>query len=131
MPLSQSKGLTVAATALATTCIGFGINAILRPDNALTFFEWDAPTSPTEKRIVDDLLAVYGTRDIFMGLAVYSAAYFGSRKALGWILIAIGGVAFGDGAVCWAHGHGQWGHWGYAPVAVLVGALATGLLDRA
>lgn len=129
MPLSQSKSLKITATAIATTCIAFGINAILRPDHALTFFEWEAPTSPTEKRVVDDLLAVYGIRDIFMGLAVYATAFLGSRKALGWILIAIGGVALGDGAICWAHGHGQWGHWGYAPVAALVGALMTGVLD--
>jgi hypothetical protein len=34
-----------------------------------------------------------------MGLAIYSAAYFGDRKTLGWILIAGSGVAFVDGAV--------------------------------
>ena len=67
-----------------------------------------------------------------MGLAIYSAAYFGNRKTLGWILIAGSGVAFVDGAVCRAQiGRGEWNHWGYAPALAAVGIVLLGVLDRA
>ena len=130
--LSQSPFLSIAASVFATIFVGFGINAILRPDNALTFFEMKPPTSPTDKNMVDTLMVVYGARDIFMGLAIYSAAYFGDRKSLGWTLIAGSAVAFVDGAVCRTYvGTGQMNHWGYAPVITAVGIMLLGIFDKA
>jgi hypothetical protein len=131
MTISQSPFLHIAASVFATIFVGFGVNAILRPDNALTFFEWEAPTAASDKNLVDSLMIIYGVRDVFMGLAMYSAAYFGNRKALGWILIAGSGVAFADGVVCWNQGKGEWNHWGYAPMLTVVGSLLLGVLDRA
>lgn len=65
-----------------------------------------------------------------MGLAIYSAAYFGERKSLGWILIAGSAVAFVDGAVCRVMvGKGEWNHWGYAPMLTAVGGVLVGGLD--
>ena len=131
MTISRSPILYIASSAFATIFIGFGVNAILRPDNALTFFEWEAPTAASDKILVENLMVVYGVRDIFMGLVMYATAYFGSRKALGWVLIAGSGVAFADGVVCWNQGKGEWNHWGYAPMLTVVGGLLLGLLDRA
>ena len=72
-----------------------------------------------------------------MGLAIYSAAYFGNKdnqkknNALGWILIAGSGVAFVDGGVCKILvGKGEWNHWAYAPVLAAVGMGLLGLFDR-
>ena len=129
MPISQSSFLPIVASASATTFIAFGVNAILRPENALTFYEWEAPTAASAKNLVNNLMIIYGVRDIFMGLAMYSVAYFGNRKALGWMLIAASGVAFADGAVCWNQGKGEWSHWGYAPMLTVVGSLLLGILD--
>ena len=131
MTISRSPILYIASSAFATIFIGFGVNAILRPDNALTFFEWEAPTAASDKILVENLMVVYGVRDIFMGLAMYATAYFGSRNALGWVLIAGSGVAFADGVVCRNQGKGEWNHWGYAPMLTVVGGLLLGLLDRA
>jgi hypothetical protein len=131
MALSQSSSLQLAAHAFATIFSGFGINAILRPLHALTFFEFAPPTSPADARLVDSLMAVYGARDIFMGLAIYSAALFGTRKSLGWTLIAASGVAVADGLVCFSHGQGQWNHWGYAPMITAVGVVLLGVFDGA
>ena len=128
-PLSHSPTLRLAASVFATIFIGFGINAMLRPINALEFFEFRAPVSASDKRLVDNLMVIYGARDIFMGLAIYSAAYFGDRRALGWILVAGGGVAFVDGAVCWGQGKGEWNHWSYAPIVAGVGGVLLGVLD--
>ena len=128
--LSASPYLPIAASVFGTITVGFGINALLRPTNALTFFEMDPPAGAADKQLVEALMIVYGVRDIFMGLATYSAAYFGSRKSLGWILIAVSGVAFVDGAVCKAYvGKGEWNHWGYAPAVMAVGALLAGVFD--
>ena len=131
MAISHSPILSIASSAIATLFVGFGVNAILRPDNALTFFEWEAPAAASDKTLVENLMVVYGVRDIFMGLVMYATAYFGSRKALGWILIAGSGVAFADGVVCWNQGKGEWNHWGYAPMLTVVGSLLLGILDRA
>jgi len=72
-------------------------------------------------------MVVYGVRDIFWGLAIYIAAHFGDRKALGWTLVAGSAVAFADGAVCWANGKGEWNHWGYAPLMTAVVVCCWGL----
>jgi hypothetical protein len=129
---SQSPSLRIAASVFATIFVGFGINGILRPRNALEFFEFEAPASASDKKLVDSLMVIYGARDIFMGLAIYSAAYFGDRKTLGWILIAGSAVAFVDGAVCLAQvGKGEWNHWSYAPILAAVGSALLGVLDWA
>ncbi len=131
MALSQSSAVRLAAHAFATIFTAFGVNAILRPAHALTFFELPRPSSPADARVVDSLMAVYGARDIFMGLAIYSAAFFGTNKSLGYTVIAASAVAVADGAVCYSHGQGQWGHWGYAPILTAVGAVLLGVLDGA
>lgn len=66
-----------------------------------------------------------------MGLAINIAAYYGQRKAAGWILIAASAVAFADGVVCYMHGKGEWNHWGYAPMLTVVGSVLVGVLDKA
>jgi hypothetical protein len=130
-PLSQSTALFIATNVFGIIFIGFGINAILRPIEALTFFEFDVPTLPAERKVVESLSIVYGVRDIFMGVAINIVACYGQRKAAGWILIAASAVAFADGVVCWMHGKGEWNHWGYAPMLTMVGSVLVGVLDKA
>ncbi|KAF8060740.1 hypothetical protein FPV67DRAFT_304710 [Lyophyllum atratum] len=129
---SQSPALHTVAKVFALIPIAIGINAILRPQHALTLFDFTAPASPIDAKLVDSLVAVYGARDIFMGLAVYAAAYFADRKTLGAILIAAGGAAFADGAVVRAQvGRGEWSHWGFVPVLTVFGSAFLGAFDRA
>jgi len=129
--LSQSSFLPILASIFGTIWLGFGINGILRPRSAFEVFEFDLPASAADQSVVYSLMIIYGARDIFMGLAVYSANYFGSRKSLGCLLIAGSAVAFVDGVVCKAQvGKGEWNHWGYAPVVGGVGAVLLGVLDR-
>ena len=121
----MSNALRLASNVFATIFIGFGINAILRPKSGLSFFELPYPTfSPAQKQLADALLAVYGVRDIFMGLAMYAVAYCGDRKTLGFVVLAAAAVAFADGAVCKVMvGQGEWNHWGYAPIVAGVGGV--------
>ncbi|PGH18782.1 hypothetical protein AJ79_00195 [Helicocarpus griseus UAMH5409] len=129
MPISQHPGLRIAANVFAAMGIGFGINAFLRPEHALTFFEWEAPTSLPEKQLVRNLLYIYGIRDIFEGLAVIIASVYGTRRSLGWTLMALSFVAVGDGIVCKSSGKGEWGHWSYAPILSAVGGALIGWFD--
>ncbi|EON62463.1 hypothetical protein W97_01685 [Coniosporium apollinis CBS 100218] len=130
--ISHSPSLRLAASVFGAIFLAFGINAILRPQHALSFFEFSPPASASDAALVDSLMVIYGARDIFMGLAIHAAAYFGDRRALGWIMIAGSGVAFVDGAVCRAQvGRGEWNHWGYAPVLTAVGGMLLGVLDGA
>lgn len=138
--ISQSQSLRIAGSIFGSIFIAFGLNAILNPLSALSFFEIHPPPSSysTDQTLIDSLMIIYGARDIFMGLAIYSAAYFGNEnnnqrknKALGWILIAGSGVAFVDGGVCKTIvGKGEWNHWGYAPALAAVGLGLLGVLDR-
>ena len=81
---------------IGTIPIGFGINAFLRPDNALSFF--NGASLPTiNANLVQALVMIYAARDIFMGIAIYATAFYGSRRALGWVMLAGGFNAFIDG----------------------------------
>lgn len=128
-PLSRSPLLQWAAYAFGAIITAFGVNAILRPAHALTFFELAPPKAPADRRVVDSLMAVYGVRDVFIGAAVFASGLNGHTSTLGWLLVALGAVAFADGLVCRAHGKGEWNHWGYAPMVTATGALLLGVLD--
>ncbi|KAL2809152.1 hypothetical protein BJX63DRAFT_406708 [Aspergillus granulosus] len=130
MVLSQNPLVHFGATASGTVAILFGINALFRPAHALSFFELDYPTTAAEQSIINNLMYVYGARDIFMGLSCYIAGCLGNNKTLGWTMLGIAGIAWADGAICWANGHGQWNHWSYAPQITIVGAMLLGVFDR-
>ena len=119
----MARVLRLITSAFATISIGFGINAFYNPQSAVSFFELDySKIQASDKTLVDTLLAAYAVRDIFMGIALYAAAYFGTKKTLGAITLAVGAVAGADGVICkMMVGQGEWNHWGYAPMAGLVG----------
>jgi len=128
--LSQSRSLRILALIIATAMVSAGINGILRPKIALSIFGFDAPASPTDQKLVDSLMAIYGVRDLYMGLSVYVAMYFGNRKTLAWTLFALTTVAFVDGAVTRSQiGTGEWVHWAAVPVGVGLGTSLLGVFD--
>ena len=101
-------------------------------ENALELFEFEPPASAADKKLVDSLMTIYGARDVFTGLAIYSAAYFGDRKTSGCIIIAAIGPAFVDGVVCQAQvGRGEWNRWSHAPVMMAFGLTLLGDFDQA
>ncbi|KAK6596576.1 alpha beta hydrolase fold-3 domain protein [Botrytis cinerea] len=124
--MALSPVLRILPTIFGTIFISFGLNAILRPFHALTFYQSLSPSHPqtlSDAALVEALMTIYGARDIFMGLAMYAASYYRNYKTLGGIVLAGSGVAFVDGWVCWRAGGGQGDHWGYAPVHAVVGML--------
>jgi hypothetical protein len=85
--MATTTTLRTAPTVFGTIWIAFGINALLHPFYALSFFELYLPSSSTSSfeilTLVQALMIIYGARDIVVGVAIYAAAYFGSNKALG------------------------------------------------
>ncbi|MCJ1454306.1 hypothetical protein MMC28_004658 [Mycoblastus sanguinarius] len=68
---SQSPYLRIAAGVVATVFLGFFVNGILRPRNAFEIFEFESAASALDKKLVDNLMVLYGARDLFIGLAIY------------------------------------------------------------
>jgi len=108
-----------------TGAMAFGLNAILRPTQGLSFFELKPPKQGTpERTTVEALMVIYGVRDVFMGFVVWIAGLSGSTQTLGWIILAGSGVALGDGYVCLRFvGRGQGAHWACVPVYAIIGGL--------
>ena len=140
MTVSTFPYLELAASFYATIFIGFGFLWFINPPKALSFFELPYPQASSKistkrdsdeaKRTMDAISVVYGVRDIFMGAAIYAAALYGTRQALGWIVIAAACVAATDGAVCkFMVGKGEMNHWSYAPVMMVLGGAMLGAFD--
>ncbi|KAE8448452.1 hypothetical protein EG329_009517 [Mollisiaceae sp. DMI_Dod_QoI] len=128
---SQSTPLLVLATAFGAMSLGFGINSILNPMSELSFFELQDLAATADPILIEALMVAFGAKLIGAALAVFATAYYGSRKALGWILIAGGGVAGVDGWICLSYvGKGEWNHWGYGGMMVVLGTLLLGVADR-
>jgi hypothetical protein len=108
---------------LGTAAIALGINAILRPTQAIDAFKLQARAEAADPILVNSLVAIYGARDIFVGLTLFVASYFRARSTLGGIILAAVPVVMADGAICRYYvGEGEWAHWGSLPVLVALGA---------
>lgn len=127
---SQTSAVWHVGAALSTLSIGFGINAVFRPRAGFEVFEFEYPKAAKEQKLVDGLMLIYGIRDVFMGVVLLAAYYYGAREVFGWSLIASSAVAFVDGVANQAVlGYGAGKHWGYAPVLTVVGSILLGAVD--
>ena len=140
MILSTLPYLELVASFYGTIFIGFGFLWFINPQKALSFFELPYPHITSKdaskkslsdaKKTIDTIAVAYGIRNIFMGAAIYAASLYGTRQALGYIVIAAGCVAGTDGAVCkFMIGKGEMNHWSYAPVLVVLGGVMLGTFD--
>lgn len=129
MPLSQHPALAYLATLFGTVFVGFGFNFILNPRQAFTSsFDFPYPTAVQEQRTIDSFCVLFGAKDLFVGAAIFSAAWLGTRKSLGVILLAASLCAGIDGYVVnKTVGHGEWNHWGYGSMIGVLGLLSLGI----
>jgi hypothetical protein len=129
--LSQSLFLLWIVGGISVFPIVLGINAIARPQTALEILQFPAPIGPADQKLVDNMMRVYGARNISMGLAQGITAYFGHAKAVAWILIANSITAIVDGFVSKDQiGGGEWNHWGFLSVSFGLASLLLGAFDR-
>lgn len=124
-----SRVTLLFAVWLGLNPVGFGINCILRPEHAYTFFEFDLPA---DHDLLDSMMRLQGARNIYIGLMILTCAFIGSRTTLGLSLLFFSAVAVADGLVCQSYGRGQQNHFGYAPIVVVNGLiqLALGQYER-
>ena len=119
-PTSQALPNTAAIIGLVP--LGLGINAIVRPRSALSLLEFSAPKEPESQKLVDNLMRIYGGRDVAIGVPILLAWYFEDRKILGWLLIT---GAFTATVDAWAtklqNGKGEWNHLPFAVIGVALG----------
>lgn len=123
-PNSQILPNTAAVLGLAP--IALGTNAIFRPRSALGLFDFSPVKDAEAQKLIDNLMRIYGARDLAYGLSVLIAWYYGHREALGWIFVAGTIIALVD---AWAtrlqKGKGEWNH---LPFAILGVGLGGGIL---
>ena len=66
--------------------------------------------------------ALFGVKDLFMGVAIYASAWLGSRQSLGLILAMASVCAWADGFIVKGlAGTGEWNHWGYGSAIGMLG----------
>jgi hypothetical protein len=129
MAISRSPALRYAALFFGTVFLGFGANYILRPYDAFGTFGLPYVSNSADQEIIDSFCKLFGVKDVFMGIAIYSAVFLGSRQTLGVLLLAASAGAIADGTIVKAHaGTGEWNHWGYGSMIGVLGALTLGLL---
>jgi hypothetical protein len=112
---------------LGTVTIGFGLHYVFFPRSAFNNFGFSAPSSASpDLELLDNILVLFGAKDIFVGVSIWAATLMGSRKIAGINVLALGLCAALDGWVVknskGAVPGGEWGHWGYGSVALGVGA---------
>jgi hypothetical protein len=142
-PLSTSPKLIYAAVTMGTGFLFFGLNAILRPSNAITFFANFPSTTRTtlaltsERTKLHTILTAEGIRNIYMALSIYLVAFSplipttSRPQLLGYTMVGSSIVAFFDGLGCKLHaGEGEWDHWRYGSVVLGLGLVLLGVFDR-
>ncbi|MFI7544165.1 DUF4267 domain-containing protein [Actinoplanes sp. NPDC049599] len=114
-------------TALAVLCglagLFFGLNFLLNPDGAAAGFGIEPwPTGDAAGYFV-----VKGVRDVAYGLVIFAVLATGSRRTLGWVILADLVIPLGDAAAVVTDG-GTWAtalmvHGGAAAVVLLTAVL--------
>lgn len=129
--VSRSPILKLIAYLFAICSFGYGVNAIINPVFALSLFGLEYPRQfEPNKTAIDALMLIYGIRDVYMGVAMLAAVYYGHSGIIGWLTIATGGIAVADGAICYyIAGNGYWNHWTLSPVIFVVAGAFLGAFD--
>ena len=89
------------------------------------------PVSEQDKKLVDNLMRIYGVRNVGVGLAIGITAYLGDVWSLAWIIISCSTMAIVDGIVSKDQiGRGEWIHWGFFIVSIGLGSALLGIFDN-
>lgn len=135
-------GLTTTAFANAAAVLNIlpvvaGLNSVLRPASGLALLGFPLP--PPEQRsgrlLSLSLTRMTGVRQTVLGLSVLALWWAGEHRLMGVIMLVNSPVAIVDGFVSrWQTGGGEWGHWGFIPLGLvltagLLGAGRDGLVE--
>lgn len=124
-------GLTTTAFANAAAVLNIlpvaaGINAVLRPASGLALLGFPPPPEPRAEKLSFSLTRMYGVRQAVLGLSGLALWWAGEHRLMGVLMLVNAPVAIVDGFVSrWQTGGGEWGHWGFIPLGLV---LTAGLL---
>jgi len=124
-------GLTTAAFANSAAVLNIlpafsGIYGVLRPGGALAMLGFPIPQEPKEQKLSLSLLRMYAVRQATIGITNLALWWAGEHRLMGVLMLANTPVAIIDGFVTlWQTGGGEWGHWGFMPLGMV---LTAGLL---
>ncbi|KAH7116128.1 hypothetical protein B0J11DRAFT_618495 [Dendryphion nanum] len=126
--MPPTRLLSLSGALFGTILLAFGANYLLRPYAAYSTFGLPYVSHAADQEIVNSFCRLFGVKDVFVGVSLYTATFFGSRRTLATLLLAVGVAAMADGAIVKAHGEGdggEWGHWGYGIVVTMLGGLGS------
>lgn len=134
-------GLTHSST-FGLIPFSYGINAFRSQVSAAQVFflsPYQSSASAELNPLVAPTMTLYAIRAMYMGASLLIATYFGHRKTLGALMLALSCISLVDGYVVQNYGdyvvesgngrEGPFGHWIWGPPCALVGVLLLGVLD--
>ncbi|KAH9907937.1 hypothetical protein F4778DRAFT_719709 [Xylariomycetidae sp. FL2044] len=95
-----------------------GINALLRPESALTLFKVPLPSDPQALKPLHALARIYGIRNIVFSGFISLIFSRDDRGLMGWAFLFATSIASVDGLAArgMTGGEGQWDHFGGVPI---------------
>jgi hypothetical protein len=110
-----------------------GLNALFRPRAALSLLHFPRPLPSASRsppgsqdyneKLVDGLVLVYGSRELSVACAALAAYFTGSWEALGWGMFGATIYTVADGVASQSvTGGGQWRHWFFGMVGIVLGS---------
>ncbi|KIW68565.1 hypothetical protein PV04_04503 [Phialophora macrospora] len=150
MPPSRSQYLYYIVRASGLFAASLGINGMLNPRGALAMWGFPHPGAvpssagddeaakvnvtkiidTPEGRLAESLMMLYGSRTLVLGAGLLSTSFWGSHRACTTLVWAATFIALMDGFVSKRQiGGGEWNHWGFVPIGVVVGSLMGGIAD--
>ncbi|KAI7775515.1 hypothetical protein LA080_006758 [Diaporthe eres] len=121
-------GLTTTAFANSTAVlnvlpISSGVYGVLRPAGALSMLGFPTPPDAKDRKLAYSLARIYAVRQAAMGLTSLALWWAGEHRLMGIIMLVNTPIAIVDGLVSrWQTGGGEWGHWGFMPLAMVLTA---------
>ncbi|KAH8660315.1 hypothetical protein BX600DRAFT_467546 [Xylariales sp. PMI_506] len=103
-----------------------GVNALLRPNSALSVFSLPLPPQGEQRRTMRSVMRFYGARQVSIACLCWLVCSTGDERLMGYAALAELQVVVVDALVCRAQlGYIDWSHWASAALGL---GLAGGLL---
>ncbi|KAJ4985936.1 alpha beta hydrolase fold-3 domain protein [Stagonosporopsis vannaccii] len=130
MPLSRHPALPYLSTLFGAIFLFFGGTYMLSPRTGYSLYGFSTwPSNAVDWAVMERVMVLYGAKDLFIGAAILSSTWAGTRRSAGLVTLAAAACAGVDGWVVKQEaGTGEWNHWGYGGVMGLVGLVMAGLL---
>ena len=128
---SQSPYLLHIAGGMSVIPFTIGTIAVFRPRSAVQLvLETAYPKEPASQKLLDNVTLLFGSREMFMGIASAAAWYYEHRPILGWLMLGGIWVTLLDGVSSRRQiGRGEWRNWSFSVILLGLGGGLLGWFD--